>query len=118
MQEETIVAVFATDAHAEAALADLKAAGIPDRSLSRHLAIETVPGYSVPTDDRFDAPPSGFWSRLFGAKPEHPTELSDPGAGGAIITVDTAGASAAGIIAVLERYELVDLDERVTDIHP
>jgi hypothetical protein len=63
MTTETIVAVFDTAPHAEKAIADLKAAGIPAASIERH---DKLAGY--PRSETH-AEPRGFWSWLFGEEP-------------------------------------------------
>ena len=115
MNEEIIVAVFAAEADAEAATRDLQAAGVPDGAISRHSGLDTVPGYSVPNADAPDAPRSGFWSRLFGAPPQ-PASGEEHQGGGAILVVHATDTHAAGIITILERHELIDLDERFTGV--
>ena len=111
---ETIVAVYATETHAENAVRDLKASGIPDAGISRHAGTETVPGYGVP-DHAADHPQGGFWSRLFGGEPDHGTAPFDRSleSGATVITVRAASIHAAAIIDILERHEPVDLDEHV-----
>ena len=111
MTEATIVAVFASQAHAEAAQRDLLAAGVPQAAVVRHASIHTVPGYSV--SDEPAARPSGFWSRLFGGEHDRGDLLADRGQDGAILVIETSDSRAADIIGIIERHELVDLDEHV-----
>ena len=110
-RHETIVAVYATEAHAENAIRDLKASGIPDAAISRHAGAETVPGYGVP-DHASEPPQQGFWSRLFGGDPDHGTQAYDRSLerGATVITVRAADIHATGIIDILERYEPIDID--------
>ena len=112
MKEELIVAVFATETSADAAIRDLQDVGIPDVAISRHARIETVPGYTVPGTDEGPAPRSRFWSRLFGQPA--PDDAGHPDAGRVIIAVSASDIHAPGIIDILERHELVDLDQRTT----
>ena len=115
MNEDMIVAVFANVAHAEAARRDLIAAGVPEEAIVRHESIHTVPGYSVV--DEPAARPSGFWSRLFGGEHDRGTVFPDR-EGSAILTIGTTEAHAADIIDIIERHELVDLDEHVITERP
>jgi uncharacterized protein (TIGR02271 family) len=110
-RHETIVAVYATEAHAENAIRDLKASGIPDAAISRHAGTETVPGYGVP-DHANEPPQQGFWSRLFGGEPDHGTHAYDRSleSGATVITVRASDTHAAGIIDILERHEPIDID--------
>ncbi len=114
MKEELIVALFATETSADDAIRDLQDAGIPDAAISRHARIETVPGYTVPGTDEGPAPRSRFWARLFGQPAQADESAGHPDAGRAIIAVSASDIHAPGIIDILERHELVDLDQRAT----
>ncbi len=65
MADETIVAVYDTAAHAEAAVASLKAAGVPDTAVSMHAGSGSMTGTTAAP-----AQGTGFWSSLFGGEPE------------------------------------------------
>jgi hypothetical protein len=125
MNEETVVAVFETAEHADAAIRDLNAVGIPDAALSRHASTETVPGYSIPgyasegiDPERDPEPPprTGFWARLFGGEPEHGTSVYDRriAAGGTVVTVRTTDLHVDAVVEILDRHNPVDIDEHTT----
>jgi len=47
MNEEIIVAVYDTEAHAAAAVRDLEAAHVPPEAISRHVGTESMSGSAV-----------------------------------------------------------------------
>ena len=76
MTDETIVAVYDTATHAQAAVASLKAAGVPTDAISMHASTETMP---ADTSTGLGAPvrEEGFWASLFGGAPDHDTAVYD-----------------------------------------
>ena len=59
MNEEIIVAVYATEAHADAAVRDLEAAHVPPTAITRHAGGPAASGNPVPAATRL--------GRAFGA---------------------------------------------------
>ena len=110
MNEETIVAVFETAAHADTAVRDLEAAGTLASAISRHPA---ATGTS-PTGTAAGTREKGFWSNLFGGEPDHDTMVYDRSveSGSHLLMVKVAEDHAASVIAILERSNPIDIDER------
>ncbi len=115
MSEETIVAVFDTAAHADAAVADLKTARVPDSAISRHAegasgttgTAETATGTSSG---------SGFWSSLFGGSTtDEPVYDRSMTSGGSVVVVKTPTENVDSVVAILEKHNPVDLDERAAN---
>jgi hypothetical protein len=87
---ENIVAVFDTEAHADAAVRDLKGAGVADQDISRH-ARGTTGGYETGAGAPAE---QGFWNRLFGAEPpvqDRAVYDRTVESGGAVVAVRTRG---------------------------
>ena len=101
--DETIVAVFDTAAHAQAAMADLLTAHVPESAIATHTGTDAGRG-------------SSFWSNLFGGEPGHDTALYERSltAGSSIVTVRTPQDKIAGVMEVLERHHPIDIDERAS----
>ncbi len=102
--DEVIVAAFDTPAHAELAIQDLLAAGIPEDDVGRHVASD-----GEPVPDR-----RGFWERLFGGTPDEGPEPYDRtvASGGTVVTVATTASVGDRVSAILAEHAPVDLDER------
>lgn len=109
MTQETIVAVYDTAAHADAAVRDLDAAGVPPDAIFRTGASSgtAIPG-AAPVREQ------GFWSSLFGGEPDHDTAVYDRSveSGSSILTVRAPAEHVAGVTAILERHNPIDIDER------
>ena len=67
MNEEIIVAVYDTEAHADAAVRDLEAAHVPPEAISRHAGTKSVSGSGTSATNSAEG--QGFWSNLFGGEP-------------------------------------------------
>lgn len=109
MTQETIVAVYDTAAHADAAMHDLNAAGVPADAISRTGAdAGTVTASTAPIREQ------GFWSSLFGGEPDHDTAVYDRSVAGgsSILTVRAPAEHVACVTAILERHNPIDIDER------
>ncbi len=108
MNEDTIVAIYDTAAHAEAAVRELEEQGIPSGAISRHAA--------GATNDTTPRPPreQGFWSSLFGGEPDHDSSVYERSleAGSHVVTVKVGESHVAGVSAILERHNPIDIDER------
>ncbi len=115
MTEETIVAVYDTAAHAQAAAADLREAGIAGASVTRHSDADLATGLAAPEAPR----KQGFLAGLFGQ--EDPAEApadalpsGTAGGGATVVTVKVIAAQAAGAVEILAEHHPIDLDERAT----
>ncbi len=108
MTEETIVAMFDTAAHADAAVRDLEAANVPSSAISRH------PSTAGTTTTTAAAPQKGFWSNLFGGEPDHDTSVYDRSleSGSHAVTVKVPEQHVASVTDILERHGPIDIDER------
>lgn len=113
MNDETIVAVYDTAAHADAAVAALKAADVPESSISRHSA--TTPGAGASTAA---APPreEGFWASLFGGEPDHDSSVYNGSleSGSTVVTVMVPEEHVTRVTQILESHDPVDIDERAS----
>ena len=112
MTDETIVAVFDTPAHAEAAINDLKKAQVPENAITSHAGESTGSGVMASTQ----AAPAreGFWANLFGGEPDHNISVYDRSmdAGATVVTVRVPHEHVVRVTGLLEAHHPVDLDER------
>lgn len=115
MSDETIVAVYDTADHADRAVRELEAAGVPSSAISRHAKTDLSAGAaptSAPVHDQ------GFWASLFGTEPEHHYDTSIYGrsveSGSTVVTVKTSQSHLTTVMDILERHNPIDLDERAT----
>ena len=93
MTDETIVAVYDTAAHAQAAVSSLKEAGVPADAIHVHAGTE---GMSGGASDTVAGPrEEGFWASLFGGSPDHDTTVYDRSvdSGSTVVTVKTPEAT-------------------------
>ena len=109
MSSETIVAVFDTPAHAQLAIADLEAAGIPPGSI-QHYAHETYD----PAQSNTGSHTTGFWAWLMGEDTADHHDLYNKSlqSGSTVVTVIGTGSDYDRIISILEQHAPVDLEER------
>ena len=115
MDEETIVAVYDTPAAADAAVADLRAAKVPESAISRHSGSTGMAGATQTTAEPVQE--RGFWSSLFGGDTgyEHDATVYDRSmqGGSSVVTVkSTPGHDVEAVAAILERHSPIDIDER------
>lgn len=112
MTDETIVAVYDTAEHAERAIRDLEAAGVPTSAITQHAEHPATAGAVGAAPQR----EQGFWSSLFGGEPEygHDTAVYDRSlAGGStVVTVRAPEQYLVHTMEILERHNPVDIDER------
>jgi uncharacterized protein (TIGR02271 family) len=110
LTDETIAVIYDNTAHVDTAIADLKAAGIPEGAITRHAdrASTSTTSAVAPMHEK------GFWSRLFGGEPDHDTTVYDRSmaAGSTILSVRTPAVHVAKVMEILERHDPVDIDER------
>ena len=112
MPDETIVAIYDTAAHAQRAVADLRAANVPENAISMHANTSGASGTTATT-----AAPvreQGFWSSLFGGEPDHDTSVYDRSvtAGSTVVTVRAPESHVTAVMQILERNNPIDIDER------
>ncbi len=116
MSNETIVAVYDTAAHAEAAVSDLLAAKVPQSAIHRHTSEGSYAAGSTTATAR--APEEkGFWSSLFGGDAGDDRAVYDRSlqSGGNAVSVSTVPEhDYEAVMAILERHNPVDLDERAS----
>jgi uncharacterized protein (TIGR02271 family) len=111
MTTETIVAVFDTTPHAEKAIADLKAAGIPAASIHSHDKLAEYPRSETHGESQ------GFWSWLFGEEPASKDDVvytRTIEGGGTVVTVIVDGRDAARVASLLETHHPIDIEERAS----
>ncbi len=117
MAEETIVAVFDTAAHADAAVQDLRAANVPADAISQHAgSAATSRTTATTTETAAPAREQGFWKSLFGtgADYEQDTAVYDRSltSGSTVVTVKAPEQHVASVMDILERHNPIDLDDR------
>ena len=111
MTEETIVAMYDVPAHAEAAIRDLKAAGVPPNAISSHAEGGTAGGTTAAP-----AREPGFWASLFGGETTDSATFDRSVASGAsgatVVTVKVPEQHKSRVVEILERHDPIDFDER------
>jgi uncharacterized protein (TIGR02271 family) len=116
MNEEIIVAVYDTEAHAAAAVRDLEAAHVPPEAISRHAGTGSASGSAVSGANSGGG--QGFWSSLFGGEPDHDTAVYDRSleSGSSVVTVRVPDEHVDGVTRILERHQPIDIDERAASL--
>ena len=111
MTDETIVAVYDTAVHAEAAIASLKAAGVPASSISMHA---NSTGMSTNTTTASPVREEGFWASLFGGSPDHDTTVYEQSvaSGSTVVSVSTPEQHVDRVLEILENHHPIDIDDR------
>ena len=122
MASETTVAVFDTAAHAEAAIADLVAQGIPASSIEHYAQSGGYGSGTTGTATTGTATtgtttqPRGLWAWLTGetgsSSEHHALYDKTVETGGTVVTVISDTAQVDRILAILEAHDPVDLDAR------
>ena len=116
MPDETIVAVYDTAPHAEAAVQDLLAANVPQSAIHRHA---TEGSYAGAGATATPAASQGFWSNLFGGESatDQAVYNSTLSKGGSVVTVTgVPGQDFEAVMAILERHNPIDIDERAAGL--
>jgi uncharacterized protein (TIGR02271 family) len=113
MNDETIVAVYDTPAHAELAIQDIIAAGVPGSAISRHGG--TMSGTATTTTTE-PVREQGFWASLFGGEPDHDAAVYDRSleSGSTVVTVKAPEGHIDRVMEILESHHPIDIDERAT----
>jgi uncharacterized protein (TIGR02271 family) len=116
MNEEIIVVVYDTEAHAAAAVRDLEAAHVPQEAISRHAGTKSASGSAVSSANSDEG--QGFWSSLFGGEPDHDTAVYDRSleSGSSVVTVRVPDEHVDGVTRILERHQPIDIDERAASL--
>jgi uncharacterized protein (TIGR02271 family) len=116
MNEEIIVAVYDTEAHADAVVRDLETAHVPSEAISRHAGTGSASGAVGSGSNTRRGP--GFWSSLFGGEPDHDTTVYDRSleSGSSVVTVRVPGEHVDGVTTILERHDPIDIDERAASL--
>ncbi len=110
MADETIVAVYDTAAHAEAAVSDLQAAGVPDSAISVQAGGATTgtTATAAPCRSRASGPACSAASRTT-------TRQSTTAAcqsGSTVVTVGCPRRIVTKVMQILESHNPIDIDER------
>ena len=107
MNEQTLVAVYTTAAHADAAIRDLKAASVPAGSISQHTQQAAGTHSTTPVREE------GFWSKLFGTESQHDSTLYEQSiaAGSTVVSVKIQDNQFDRISAILEKHDPIDIEE-------
>ncbi len=115
MPDETIVAIFDTAAHAQAAVQDLLAAHVPQDAISTHADMASngtaTTGSAMPTQK------PGLWASIFGGEPDHDTAVYSQSvqSGSSVVTIKAPDQHVSSVVAILERHNPVDIDERASN---
>ncbi len=108
MSEETIVAMYDTAAHADAAIRDLKAADVPSNAISSH-----AQGGTSGATTTGPAREPGFWSNLFGGESTDSAVYDRSVASGStVVTVKVPEQHKSRVVEILERHNPIDFDDR------
>lgn len=110
MHAETIVAVYDTSEHAQAALIELKQAGVPANDISE--AANTSDSAGAPSHER------GFWASVFGGDVDHETEVYNRSVanGSTVLTIKAEYEYIERIMQILEKHNPIDIDERASSL--
>ena len=111
MTNETIVAVYDTAGHADAAVESLEAAGVASTAISLYAG---APRSAAPQRTEAPAREPGFWASLFGGAPDHDTDVYDRSleSGATIVSVKVATSEVDRVLDILERHHPIDIDNR------
>ena len=112
MSEETIVGIYDTAARAEAAAADLRSAGIAEGAITVNAQAASTSTTTGTTTTPVRE--TGFWAGLLGGESERDTAVYDRilQGGSAVVTVRLDSAHADRVMAILERHNPIDVEER------
>jgi uncharacterized protein (TIGR02271 family) len=112
MNNQTIVAVYDTPAHAELAVQDLLQANVPESAIHRHAQEGSYAGSETTATVRNEEP--GFWASLFGGEPDHDTTVYDRSVQGGsnAVSVNVGDEHVTKVMDILERHNPIDIDER------
>lgn len=116
MSDETIVAVYDTATHAQAAVSALRAADVPENCISVQAGGDSMTGGGAAARSAMPAREQGFWSGLFGGEPDHDTAVYDRSVqgGSSVVTVKAPDQHVASVMQILESHHPIDIDERAS----
>ena len=111
MNEENVVAMYDSPAHADEAEQDLIAANVPRDAISRHPSTATTSGRMTGSGQGREP---GFWGKMFGGQPEHENGFYDRSveSGSSVVAVRVPEEHVASVTGILERHNPIDMDER------
>ena len=114
MPDETIVAIFDTGAHAQAAVQDLLAAHVPQDAISTHA--DTASTGTATTGSAMPTQKPGLWASIFGGEPDHDTAVYSQSVqgGSTVVTIQAPDQHVSSVVAILERHNPIDIDERAS----
>ena len=130
MNDETIVAVYDTSVAADAAVADLKAANVPESAISRHNGTGSMSSSTAATGTMGDTALGGdanggrgFWSSLFGGDVDHHHDAtvydrSVQGGSSVVVVKTTPAHDIDAVVAILERHAPIDPRRAGVDLWP
>ena len=109
MNQQTLVAVYDTDTHADAAIRDLTASGVSSEAISKHAKSAGTSATDTATAEH----EQGFWGKLFGTAPEHDAKAYGRSleSGATVVSVWVLGDQADKVSAILEKHNPIGLDE-------
>lgn len=107
MDEQLVVAVYDTEARADAAMRDLRDAGIPDSAINRHAR----QGEATHEHHEKQEKPS-FWQRLFGKHEDTSDYDRNVEQGATVVAVRVPAAELDHVEEILEKHDPVDIDEQ------
>ena len=113
MTDETIVAVYDTASHADAAIAALRAANVPESAIDRHAGTATTASTSTTPAPRRE---EGFWASLFGGEPDYDSSVYNRSleSGSTVVTVKVPAEHVDHVTQILESHNPIDIDERAS----
>ena len=114
MNDEKIVAVYDTPAHAELAIQDIIASGVPESAISKHSGSLDATPTTTTADDVEPVREKGFWATLFGGEPNYDIAVYDRSLenGSTVVTVQAPEDDIKRILEILDSHDPIDIDER------
>lgn len=111
MSNEKIVAVYDTPAHAELAIQDIIASGVPEDAITKHSGSLSS---TATTDEVEPVREKGFWATLFGGEPNYDIAVYDRSLenGSTVVTVQAPESDIKRILDILDSHDPIDIDER------
>lgn len=111
MTDETIVAVYDSAEDADAALRELRSAGVAESSITQHAGTQQTGGSTISAPPRHE----GFWASLFGGTSDDDTVYDRSlESGSVVVSIRASGNQVDRITEILERHNPIDIDERAS----
>ena len=113
MNDEKIVAVYDTPAHAELAIQDIIASGVPESAINKHSGSLSTTATTA-NEEVEPIRERGFWASLFGGEPNYDIAVYDRSLenGSTVVTVQAPEADIKRILDILDSHDPIDIDER------